>query len=364
MSVFAALGCDRNVIIGYAPDGSAARDASVIPDPSAMRDAARTPDASPTNPEPQPDANAMMSDAAGASPDAGEPPKIAITWRTGAHSGSDLKDYVAFGEWRGRPLGLAGVYPDRTRWDGIVMPGWPVDMMRDYTGPLLISLPLYPEGGSNNNQDCAAGMYDVEWRKLGTFLSSRSRGDSILRLGWGWNDLEHDWRANADPADWITCYRRVVDAIRSTGPRLRFEWSFNPPGAPEIMPGDPYAAYPGDAYVDFVSFEAFDMYPPLRNESEWNAQCTKPGGLCTLFDFARQHGKRVGFGEWGVAACGGNPGGDNEFFVQRMVQAFADNRDTLGYEAYFEENADVCSLLMTATKTPKAAARYRALYGE
>jgi hypothetical protein len=353
VSMFAALGCDPEVIIGYAPDATVVLDASAIPDSSPIRrDAAAMPD------------TGAMSDASAMLPiDASVPTKIEITWQTGAHSGSDLADFLAFGEWRGRPLDLASVYFERTRWDGLVMPSWPLDMMRDYVGTLLISLPLYPEGGGNN-QDCASGMYDVEWRKLGSFLSARSRGDSILRLGWGWNDLEHDWRANADPADWIACYRRVVSAIRSTGPLLRFEWSFNPPGAPEIMPGDPYAAYPGDEYVDFVSFEVFDMYPPLRNTSEWNAQCRKPGGLCTLFDFARQHGKRVGIGEWGVAACGGDPGGDNDFFVQRMVQAFSENRDLMGYEAYFEDGSDVCSVLKAATQTPRAAARYRALYRE
>jgi hypothetical protein len=234
--------------------------------------------------------------------------------------------------------------------------------MRDFSGPLLINLPLYPEGGMYNNADCAAGMYDAEWKKLGTFLAARSRGDSILRLGWGWNDLEHDWRAEADPQTWIDCYRRAHDAIRSTAPRVKFEWSFNAPGPPAIIPGDPYLAYPGDDYVDFVSFEAFDMYPPMRTDTEWNAQCNQPGGLCTLFEFARSHGKKVGLGEWGVAACGGDPGGDNAYFVQRMVRAFYENRDLMAYEAYFEDSMEVCSSLSVSTKAPKAAAKYRELY--
>jgi hypothetical protein len=361
--MFAAGGCDPNVVIGYAPDAKVAHDAAMSPSAgTGGRDAASTLDGAMPRDAGMPDTS---TPDASTPVDASTPPIIEITWRTGAHSGSDLTDYVGFGEWRGRPLELASVYPERTRWDGIVNPAWPVDMMRDFKGQLLLSLPLYPEGGGFNNQDCAAGMYDSEWRKLGTFLVARSRGESILRLGWGWNDLEHEWRAGADPADWITCYRRAVTAIRATGPKLKYEWSFNPPGSPEIMPGDPYAGYPGDEYVDFVSFEAFDEYPPVRNETEWKAQCTKPGGLCTLFDFARLHGKLVGMGEWGVAACGGNPGGDNPFFVQRMVRAFSDNRALMEYEAYFEESGDVCSVISTSsTKVPLAAARYQALYAE
>jgi hypothetical protein len=347
--MFAAVGCDPNVVIGYAPDAQLERDAS-----SSESDAATRLDA------------AMRRDTgmpSGDRNDAGSLP-IEITWRTGAHSGSDLAEYLAFGDWRGRPLDLAGIYPERTRWEGIVTPTWPIDMMRDFKGPLLLSLPLYPEGGGFNNQDCAAGMYDNEWRKLGTFLVARSRGESILRLGWGWNDLTHEWRADADPTDWKTCYQHVAKAIRATGPNLKFEWSFNPPGSPQIMPVDPYGAYPGDEYVDYVSFEAFDMYPPLRNETDWKAQCTRPGGLCTLFAFARRHGKLVGLGEWGIAVCGGDPGGDNPFFVQRMVQAFSENRALMGYEAYFDESGDVCSVISTNTKAPKAAAKYQALYAQ
>jgi hypothetical protein len=356
----AALGCDPDVIIGYAPDagegsegasdGSSESDAA-IGGPAPMRDAAVT------------DSGPSMRDGS-APADAGDSGAltIEITWRTGAHSGSNLENYLAFGEWRGRPLGVASVYLERTKWDGIVQPAWPLDMMRDFSGPLLISLPLYPEGGMYNNADCAAGMYDAEWKKLGTFLVARSRGDSILRLGWGWNDLEHDWRADSDPANWIACYRRAVDAIRSTASRARFEWSFNAPGAPEIMPGDPYAGYPGDEYVDYVSFEVFDRYPPLRTDAEWNAQCDQPGGLCKLFEFARQHGKKVGIGEWGVATCGGDAGGDNPYFVQRMVRAFYENRDLMAYEAYFEDSVEVCSALSIGTKAPKAAAKYRELY--
>lgn len=362
---FAVLACDPDVVIGYAPDSSVELDASATPDSEPTKPSEPSKPGEPTEPRDASVRDAGPARDASTPPtggDASTPPTVQITWRTGAHSGTDLDNFVAFGDWRGRPLGVASVYPERTRWEGIVTPSWPLDMMRDFSGPLLINLPLYPEGGGYNNQNCAAGMYDAEWKKLGTFLTGRSRGDSILRLGWGWNDLEHDWRADADPADWIACYRRAHAAIRSGAPRVRFEWSFNPPGSPEIYPTDPYVAYPGDEFVDYVSFEAFDMYPPLRNEAEWTAQCSQPGGLCTLFEFARQHGKKVGMGEWGIAACGGDPGGDNPFFVQRMVQAFYENRDALTYEAYFEDSVEVCSALSVGTKAPKASAKYRELY--
>lgn len=121
---------------------------------------------------------------------------------------------------------------------------------------------------------------------------------------------------------------------------------------------------PGDDYVDFVGIEAFDMYPPLRDEAAWDARCASPTGLCSVIEFAREHGKQVGIAEWGVISCGENGGGDNPFFVQKMFETFAANSDIMGFESYFEDTTDgVCSALLHGTENPEASARYRGLYG-
>jgi len=299
----------------------------------------------------------------GSLPDAENPPEI--SWRSGVHAGNELQDYVDFAKFRDRPVDVATVFPARDQgWDGIVMP-WPLDAMRGFAGTLVISLPLYPEGQGSNNRACTAGEYDAEWRTLGTNLAANGRAGSILRLGWGWNDLEHQWRADADPGDWIACFRRVVTAIRTTLPSTRIAWDFNPPGPPHVLGGDPYAAYPGDDYVDYVGFEAFDEYPSVPDAAAWNARCDTPAGLCRLMTFARERGKRVGIAEWGVVTCSPNSGGDNPNFIQLMVETFAKNRDIMEYDAYFESGAtEPCSDLRTGTSAPNAAERYRALYSE
>jgi hypothetical protein len=322
LTLLGSLGCKQTVVIGDAPEGDAA-----------MLDGA-TQDALPK-----------------------------VTWLSGAHTGNSVASYLDFGTWRGRPLDFAHVYPDRQKgWDGIVNPLWPVEMFSSYAGKLLISLPLYPEG-QGNNQECARGTYDAQWRKLGSFLMARNRPDTILRLGWGFNDMEHDWRADSDPTDWIACFRRTVTAIRATDPRVLIDWSFNPLGPPNVIRGDPYDAYPGDAYVDFVGIEAFDQYPASNTQAEWNANCNVPTGLCPAIRFARQHGKKLGIAEWGVANCGGSPGGDNAFFVQRILSTFAANLDVMGYEAYFEDDgSEVCSSIADGQRNPNAAAKYLAIY--
>lgn len=284
-----------------------------------------------------------------------------ITWLSGAHAGNELADYIELGQWRGRPLDIAQVFTDRTGgWNDILEPTWPVAMFETFAGKLVISQPLYPEG-EGNNQACAAGDYDDDWARFGTFLSAQGRGDSIIRLGWGFNDTTHEWRADADLTDWITCFQRVAQAIRSAAPDVQFDWSFDAHGASYVTLGDPFAAYPGDDYVDYIGIEAFDRFPSAYDDATWDAKCESETGLCRVMDFARAHDKRVGIAEWGVVSCGEGAGGDNPFFVRKIVETFAANADVMAYEAYFEDGSlSVCSSL--GETNPEAAAMYRRIY--
>ncbi len=314
-----------------------------------------------------------------ASVDASEPSDAAlpdVTWLSGGHPGNDLAQYIEFGEWRGRPLGVAHLFPDRASWDGLITPAWPVDMFEPFDGLLVLSVPPYPEA-LGTNLDCAMGEYDDEWAQLGTFLNDRGRSKTILRLGWGPNDLEHEWHvaSNADGTanetdlqNWLECFRNVVDAVRSTDPEILIDWTFNPFGPARFSTFDPYVTYPGDAYVDFVGIELFDMYPPARTDADWQAACNSATGLCTLFEFARAHGKQVAIAEWATVSCdqgvepSDNVGGDNPFFIEKVFETFAANAATLAYEAYFEDGGDeVCSNI---EDHPLSAAKYRDLFGD
>jgi hypothetical protein len=313
--VLTATACDPNVVVGYAPGDAGAR----------------------VNPE--------------------------VTWPSGAHPGNPLQAYLDWGTWRGRPVDVAQVYTDRNSWPGLVEPGWPIGDFAAFEGTLVMSQPLYPEGGQGNNADCAAGAYDAEWRKFGTFLVDNDRADTIVRLGWGFNDPAKEWRVDADPSDWIACFRRVATAIRASDPDVRIDWTLNSYASPLPDGGDPYDAYPGDAYVDIVGTDVYDLDPPARDQAAWDARCDEVYGICRVFEFARAHGKQAAVGEWGVASCGANPGGDNALFVQRMFETFAANDDVLAYEAYFEDpGAGVCSTLADGGPNPMASARYRELY--
>jgi hypothetical protein len=357
------------VVVGYAPDAPLeVLDARVPTEAGASPEAGTSLEAGAT------EAGLLEADAAPAPPavEAGVPdadaaplPLPEVTWPTGAHAGNELQALSDFEDWRGRPLELVMFFVDRTvGWPGLVTPGWPVDMAAAIEGRLVLAEPLYPEG-QGNNQDCAAGAYDAEWRTLGPFLSARGRGDTILRLGWGPNDGTHFWRSDDDPTDYIACYRRVVDAIRAGGASLQIAWDINPQGGAEVTALDPYLAYPGDAYVDYIGLELLDRDPPTRDAVEWQQKCRSATGLCSVIEFARARSKPIGLSEWGLSACDDgvvSGGGDNPFFIEQVVRTFADNADVMGFELYYSNGLDSCSILASGGPNPLAAETYRALY--
>lgn len=376
VSLLCALcGCDPNVIVGYAPElggdppmdagagtggrgsGGAGSNASV----------AGTGGSAGSEPVAGMDAGVVAPVDAGvdAMVDAGPLPEV--NWVSGAHPGTELQSYLDWGSWRGHPVDIAQVYSDRLSWSGVTEPGWLIDIFRPYPGQLSMSQPLFPEGGMGNLEDCAAGMYDANWRRFGTFLVDNDRPDMIVRVGWGLNDPDKEWRVGADPVPWKECFRKVVSAIRATAPRIQIEWSVNSYVSSIPAGGDPFTAYPGDEFVDIVGMDVYDQNPSVHDEAEWDARCNGVSGLCRLMEFARAHGKRAGVGEWGVSSCGTDPGGDNPFFIQKMYETFAMNRDILAYEAYFNDTgAGVCSSLREVggvTQNPLSAERYRQLYG-
>ncbi|HMI90707.1 MAG TPA: hypothetical protein VK509_05055, partial [Polyangiales bacterium] len=165
-----------------------------------------------------------------------------------------------------------------------------------------------------------------------------------------------------DPADWVRCYQQVAGSIRATGENLGIAWDFDDSNFADSTALDPYLAYPGDEYVDFIGLEAFDMSPPVHTEAEWDAKCNSPAGLCSVIEFARSHGKRVGISEWAVVSCYGVPGGDNPFYIEKMFETFSTHAGVMGFEIYYQNSGEVCSVISDDAAHPTAGARYKELY--
>ncbi len=269
---------------------------------------------------------------------------------------------------RGRACRVAQTYTDRTSWAAMTAgSGWTFDLFSDFDGMLVVSQGLVPIGASADLPACAAGDHDQDWRNFGTLMTRYGRGDSVVRLGWEFNEKTSPWRAD-DPRTWIACYRRAATNIRATNPDVLLDWTINAHGTPPgTCGGVSTNCYPGDEYVDIIGIDNYDHYPWSPTKAVFDKAATDPEGLTWLYNFARERGKPFSVGEWGVVPTG-DAGKENPAFVKWMHEWFAAHASGLAYEAYFSDcgaGGVQSSLFRTdaaCRKNPRSAAEYRALY--
>ncbi len=300
--------------------------------------------------------------ACSSSPEPGPGP-TGVRWVSGAN-GNYPADVNAWGTFTGREVGVAIVFTNRTDWYNLVSADWPTAAFtRDkFPGELSIAQPPFPKDG--NEAACASGAYDGYWRTFGTTLTKFGRADAHVRLGWEFNGGYNYWHVrNAET--WKTCFRRTVTAIRSTAPTVKIDWNMN--AHTDKLPEsgqDVWDAYPGDQYVDVVGIDSYDFFPASVNEASWDRQCHQRSGLCTVIQFAHDHGKKFAVPEWGLVPPDGG-GKDNPFYINKMHETFVANAANLAYEAYYNnsEQGNVLSSLYKPDLSPKSSKRYQELFG-
>jgi len=280
----------------------------------------------------------------------------------------DTAHVNAFCTARARPCRVAQTYTDRTSWAAMTAgSGWTFDLFSDFDGMLVVSQGLVPIGASADLAACAAGDHDQDWKNFGSLMTRYGRGDSVVRLGWEFNEKTSPWRAD-EPETWIACYRRAATNIRATNPDVLLDWTINAHDTPKgTCGGVSTNCYPGDDYVDIIGIDNYDHYPWSPTKAVFDRTATDPEGLTWLYDFARARGKPFSVGEWGVVPTG-DAGQENPSFVTWMHEWFAAHASDLAYEAYFSdcgEGGVQSSLYRTdaaCLKNPKSAARYRSIY--
>ena len=223
---------------------------------------------------------------------------------------------------------------------------------------MMFSLPFVLQGQTLD--DVLAGRNDRMFRELARTLVRNGRGDDIIRPGWELNLEAFEWSAVDRWSTYAQAFRRVVKTMRGVkgAGTLRFEWNVSRGGV-----AVPDSAYPGDEYVDVIgmdiydrTYTAADVDPVVR----WQGFYEGDPGLGWLVDFARSHGKPIGFSEWGLSSRHPDGvSGDNPYFIEQMHQ-FIEDHD-VAYSIYFERDTNFDHRLMV--HYPRAADRYRDLFG-
>jgi hypothetical protein len=278
--------------------------------------------------------------------------------------GSSASEVEAFAAWRGRPVDVVVDWPARQNWDDIINPGYIFDAWKNTPYTKSLGVAPIPEGDASATMaGCANGDYNDKWVQFGNnFKAAGLDTTTIIRLGWEFNGDWYKWKAT-DPGQFVKCWQQIVTTVRTVAPALRWDWSVNRGVSAGLA--DATQAYPGDDYVDIVGVDSYDMWPGANGDQGWDQQYSGPFGTKFWADFAKQHGKKVSFPEYGVypgTGQAGHNGGDNAFYIQKMMEMFKSLGSELAYESYFNERASYyAGSLFGPTQNASAAAEYQKL---
>ena len=281
-----------------------------------------------------------------------------LPWSSGVYQPSaTLASLAAFGTWRGAPVHVATVWGGRATWADIVNPAWVYKTWKGAPQTMALGVPMLPEGVAGVSIGaCAAGSYNSYWKQFGTNISAYGLGNSIIRLGWEFNGNWYIWKASS-PASWAKCWQQIVTSARTTAPGLQWDWNVNRGVSSGLS--NPTLAYPGDAYVNTVGVDSYDMYPAATTSAGWNTQLNGTQGLLYWLNFAKAHNKKFAVPEWGSMNTGGSAGGDDPAYVNDMLGFFQAHSAALAWESNFQ-GPSTKGTYGAGTSVPKASAAYQA----
>jgi hypothetical protein len=257
----------------------------------------------------------------------------------GVYTGSINPSGVnAFESWLGKPVDFAVSFANGDSWDTIKgLSGFSLWGNRR----LHIGIPPFPPGGSL--AEGASGAYDGHYTQLAENLKSRGLVNSIIRFGWEfggtWEGNLWGVRSSTDATNFAWMFRKATIAMKAVCPTLKMDWN-------SVLDAtiDPSLAYPGDAYVDYITFDHYDTdwvtggMTPQQAWTHWRSGLKY--GIDWWLNFADDHGKPWGVPEWGLvhsADQSGHGNGDNPIFIDQMADLFQEG--DCAFQAYFQYNA-------------------------
>ena len=289
----------------------------------------------------------------------------------GVYAGSGRADAVgAFEQRLGRPLGFVSEYFSKRSWSELTDVGWSVAQWAPSRDPrrMVYTVPMLPDEGGTLAEG-AVGAYNHHFQALAQRLVAAGHGAATLRIGPEFNGSWFRWsmRGPRGGATFAAYWRQIVTTMRSVaGASFKFDWC--PNAASSYVGGtqlDAESAWPGDAYVDYVGLDVYDMnWSPAHSDAaaRWKEIVTRRNGLRWQRAFAAAHGKQITFGEWGLAhRDDGKGGGDSAYFIERMYEWI--RAGDVAYHLYFDFSDGSTDATLFAGRSPKASQRFVALFG-
>jgi hypothetical protein len=311
------------------------------------------------------------------------PPAPTPSQILGVYAGPSVPPAVhAFAARLGARPHFAMDFLDGSTWRKITQPYYPYAKWKGkgYSmiwGVTMLPGTYAPDGNlSDTRGSCygltqgATGQFDHYFRTVATNIVNAGFPNSIIRPGWEFNGGWFPWAASGCASAFAMYFADIVTTMRSVpGAHFTFEWN---PTRGDLGVGDLADYYPGDAYVDYVGLDVYDVeyqrYPGAR--AEFRNMETQTFGLDWLSSFAAAHHKRIVLPEWGLGwgTCSANGqrissknnetcGGDDATWVDLMAKWIV-SHDV--YEATFW---DFGRSSVSSRHNPRTAAALAAHFG-
>lgn len=261
------------------------------------------------------------------------PPPPPTSFLFGCYSGAaNVAGSNQFATEAGITPGLYSEYLDGSSWPNMVgSPGtepWVIGQLKGKLGSmkLHLSVPLVTAGFANGAAAMAAyvaepTVWSAYFTTLATNMIAAGFSDADIRLMWEPDQFTYKTGDLVSAANYATLWKLAHTAMMGVaGAKFTWTWYF----AAAFSAQTNATAYPGSAYVDYVSLDFYDQcwvggtgappyngtpFTPAQEQVCWANYLSAQ--LNPLVAFAKAQGKPVAFGECGVINRSDNHGGND-----------------------------------------------------
>jgi|HubBroStandDraft_1064217.scaffolds.fasta_scaffold23295_1 hypothetical protein len=213
-------------------------------------------------------------------------------------------------------------YLDDSSWTTISDPAWFLQRWAGSGFQMIFGVPMLPKTGGSLAAG-ARGDYNALYATLAQVLIDNGQASAVLMPGWDPEDTTLPWSATtmAQAEDYVAEFNQIVATMRAV-PGARFQFVWDASNSPDAVA--PSALYPGDAVVNVIATDAFDLGIGPVNQ-RFTDIARVPYGLNWFARFATHHDKPLMIAKWGVAPTANLGAGDDPGFVSDLLSWSAEN---------------------------------------